>query len=128
MGDVVYRPVRIQSVLDHHIWLFEGLERIPIFVVLLHAELDLSYWVEIVSSRVFLLEILIDQRSGSQHEDCRLGPDETLNKDGAVDELKEDESYVEQATDALVREKVIHSQGKHTQRNREEDRIELEGN
>jgi len=57
-----------------------------------------------------------------------LGPDETLNENGAVDELEEDESYVEQAADALVREKVIHGQGKHTQGNREEDRIELEGN
>ena len=69
---------------------------------MLHTKLNFTDWIHIIRPSIFLLEILVDQRSRTQEKHRGLGLDEVLNQNCAKNELKEDKDAVDDATHALM--------------------------
>ena len=93
----------------------------------LHTKLDLSNRVNIERPCILLHKVLIDQRCCPQEEHCTLSLNEGLDQSGAVDELKKDETAVQNGTGTLMRHLVLTCHRGNCERHCEENGEDLEG-
>ena len=102
------------------------LNGVPLWIILLHAQLDLSDRHHILSSSDSLLEVLVNDGGCPQIESCCLVLDETADEYRSKDELKEYEAKVDKDETSFMR--VVHCLHQWYDRHgcNEEDREDLE--